>query len=164
VHFSSKLTCGLANFGIAHWPSFLEHTADRRRDQRRQEYGDEREPDVRAFLERISPLNNAEKIAVPLSIAHGEEDSRVPVGEALHLWDIASENVCMELMVCELEGHGAELGRLDITRGKLTHSASFCPFLGLGFKQKSVIEFTNAAKIHFLERFLQPNASISSNL
>jgi len=61
---------------------------------------------------------------VPLSIAHGEEDSRVPVSEALRLWD---KNTCTELMVCELEGHG--------------------------FKQKSVIEFTNAAKIHFLERF-----------
>lgn len=106
VHFSSKLTCGLANFGIAHWPSFLEHTADRRRDQRRAEYGDERDPEVRAFLERISPLNNAEMIAVPLSIAHGEEDSRVPVGEAMRLWDVASKNVYMELMVCELEGHG----------------------------------------------------------
>jgi dipeptidyl aminopeptidase/acylaminoacyl peptidase len=106
VHFSSKLSCGLANFGIANWLSFLEHTADRRRDQRRQEYGDERDPKVRAFLERISPLNNAEKIAVPLSIAHGEEDSRVPVGEALRMWDITSERVYMELMVCELEGHG----------------------------------------------------------
>jgi len=113
-----------------------QHTRDRRRDQRRQEYGDERDPDVRAFLERISPLNNAEKIAVPLSIALGEEDSRVPVGEALRLWDIANEKVYVELMVCELEGHG--------------------------FKQKSVIEFTNPAKIHFLERFLQPNASLSN--
>jgi len=61
---------------------------------------------VRAFLERISPLNNAEKITVPLSIAHGEEDSRVPVGEALSMWDIVSKKVYMELMVCELEGHG----------------------------------------------------------
>ena len=117
VHFSSKLTCGLANFGIAHWPSFLEHTADRRRDQRRQEYGDERDPEVRAFLERISPLNNAEKIAVPLSIAHGEEDSRVPVGEAMHLWDIASKKVYMELMVCELEGHGTFLNQLHGIQG-----------------------------------------------
>ncbi|KAI0255441.1 Alpha/Beta hydrolase protein [Lactifluus subvellereus] len=133
VHFSSRLRCGLANFGIAHWPSFLENTADRRRDQRRREYGDERDAGVRAFLERISPLNNAEKITAPLSIAHGEEDSRVPVGEALRMWDIVSKNIYMELMVCELEGHG--------------------------FKQKSVIEFTNAAKIHFLERFLLSDAN-----
>ncbi len=112
VHFSSKLTCGLANFGIAHWPSFLENTADRRRDQRRREYGDESDPDVRAFLERISPLNNAEKISVPLSIAHGDEDSRVPVDEALRMWDIASKKVYMELMVCELEGHGTSLWQI----------------------------------------------------
>ena len=107
MHFSSKLTCGVANFGIAHWVSFLKNTADRRRDQRRREYGDERDAAVRAFLERISPLNNAEKIAVPLSIAHGDEDSRVPLSETLQLWDIASKKVYMELMVCELEGHGA---------------------------------------------------------
>jgi dipeptidyl aminopeptidase/acylaminoacyl peptidase len=106
VHFSSKLTCGVANFGIANWISFLENTADRRRDQRRREYGDERDATVHAFLERISPLNNVEKITVPLSIAHGEEDSRVPVDEALRMWDIASKNIYMELMVCELEGHG----------------------------------------------------------
>jgi hypothetical protein len=37
-------------------------------------------------------------------------------------------------------------------------------FGGLGFKQKSVIEFTNAAKIHFLERFLAPDADPSCNL
>jgi dipeptidyl aminopeptidase/acylaminoacyl peptidase len=79
--------------------------ADRRREQGRREHGDESDPDVRAFLERISPLNNAENITVPLSIAHGEEDSRVPVGEALRMWDIASKKVYIELMVCEVKGH-----------------------------------------------------------
>ncbi|KAH9982023.1 hypothetical protein BJV74DRAFT_879097 [Russula compacta] len=102
-------------------PSFLENTADRRRDERR-------DPRVRAFLERISPLSNTEKILVPISIAHGEENSRVPVGEALRLWDIASKRVYMELI------------------------------------QKSVIEFTNAVNIHFLERFLLPNANPSCNI
>ena len=51
------------------------------------------------FLELISPLNNAEKIAVLLSIAHDGEDSLVPVlvSEALRLWDIASEDVDVEV-------------------------------------------------------------------
>ena len=49
------------------------------------QYSDESDPDVRAFLEQISPLNNAEKITVLLSITHGEEDSQVPIGEALHM-------------------------------------------------------------------------------
>ncbi|KAI0049720.1 alpha/beta-hydrolase [Auriscalpium vulgare] len=128
THFSDRLTCGVANFGIAHWPSFLKNTADFRRDNRRRKYGDERIPEVYEFLERISPVNNAAKITVPLSIAHGETDSRVPIGEAKMMWGMVSKNVHAELMVCEKEGHG--------------------------FKQKSVIEFTNAAKLLFLERFL----------
>ncbi|KZP22544.1 alpha/beta-hydrolase [Athelia psychrophila] len=129
THFSPKLTCGVANFGIASWTSFLEHTAPYRRARRRMKYGDETIPEIREFLERISPINNASKITVPLSIAHGETDARVPIGEAIKMWDIVSKNgVYTELMVCEKEGHG--------------------------FKQKSVIEFVNAAKISFLERFL----------
>ncbi|EGO01081.1 hypothetical protein SERLA73DRAFT_72051 [Serpula lacrymans var. lacrymans S7.3] len=107
IHFSSKLTCGVANFGIAHWPSFLQNTAAVRRAARRREYGDETIPEIREFLERISPLNNASKITVPLSIAHGDKDSRVTVEEAIRMWEIVSENVHAELMVCEQEGHGA---------------------------------------------------------
>ncbi|KAI0059189.1 alpha/beta-hydrolase [Artomyces pyxidatus] len=128
VNFSAQLACGVANFGIGHWPSFLENTADHRRDFRRRKYGDERVPEVRAMLERISPINNADKITIPLSIAHGENDTRIPVGEAIRMYEIVSKKVHVELMVCEKEGHG--------------------------FKQKSVIEFTNAAKLRFLERFL----------
>ncbi|KIM86274.1 hypothetical protein PILCRDRAFT_321523 [Piloderma croceum F 1598] len=44
THFSSKLACGVANFGIAHWPSFLQNTASHRRAARRLEYGDETDP------------------------------------------------------------------------------------------------------------------------
>src|ERR1700761_8597950 len=107
THFSSKLACGVANFGIAHWPSFLRNTADHRRDARRQKYGDERIPRIGEFLERISPLNNAEKISVPLSICHGENDSRVTVEEAIRMYDIVKrQGVHVELVVCEMEGHG----------------------------------------------------------
>jgi dipeptidyl aminopeptidase/acylaminoacyl peptidase len=107
THFSSKLTCGVANFGIAHWPSFLQNTAPHRRAARRLEYGDETDPKIREFLEKISPLNNASKISVPLSIAHGETDSRVTVEEAIRMREIVSKaGVYTELMVCKKEGHG----------------------------------------------------------
>ena len=109
THFSSKLACGVANFGIAHWPSFLQNTASHRRAARRLEYGDETDPQIREFLERISPLNNAFKISAPLSIAHGETDSRVTVEEAIRMHDIVSKGgVSTELMICEKEGHGKE--------------------------------------------------------
>ncbi|KAJ7778634.1 Alpha/Beta hydrolase protein [Mycena maculata] len=129
IHFPTKFACGLANFPIAHWPSFLENTASVRRSHRRAEYGDERIPGIREFLEKISPMNRTSEISVPLQIAHGETDSRVPVDQAILMWQSVSKNgVHSELMACEKEGHG--------------------------FKQTSIIEFTNAAKLHFLERFL----------
>ena len=52
-------------------------------------------------------MNNADKISVPLSIAHGETDVRVPVQEAYTMWDIVKKNgIPTELMICEKEGHG----------------------------------------------------------
>jgi hypothetical protein len=39
--------------------TFLEHTSGYRRDLRRVEYGDERDPKMREFLERIAPYNKA---------------------------------------------------------------------------------------------------------
>ena len=106
VHFSSKLTCGLANYGIGHWPSFLRRTAAHRRSHRRKEYGDESTDEGLALLESISPLNRAEEINVPLSIAHGETDSRVTIDEAVEMWERIHERVHCELLVCEKEGHG----------------------------------------------------------
>ena len=89
------------------WPSFLENTADYRRAHRRREYGDESDPQIRAFLESISPINHADKITAPLSIAHGETDVRVTVQEAVEMFRIVSKRGYVELMVCENEGHGA---------------------------------------------------------
>ncbi|OJA12246.1 hypothetical protein AZE42_04083 [Rhizopogon vesiculosus] len=134
THYSSKLACGIDNFGIVHWPSFLENTAAMRRAARRREYGDETIPEIREFLEKISPINNISKITVPLLITHGENDSRVTVHEAVNTYKALSKNVHTELILCEMEGHG--------------------------YKQKSVIEFTNAAAILFLERFLLSKSNL----
>lgn len=85
----------------------MENTAPHRRDHRRAEYGDERIPEIREMLERISPVNHADKITKPMCIAHGENDTRVPLGEALRMWEIAKEHgIDSELIVCEGEGHG----------------------------------------------------------
>ena len=52
------------------------------------------------------PIQMTTKVAVPLSIAHGEEASRVLIGEEFCMWDVASEKVYIELVVSKLEGHG----------------------------------------------------------
>ena len=47
-------------------------------DEMREEYGDERDPRIRTYLEKIAPLNNCEKIKKPVFIIQGKNDSRVP--------------------------------------------------------------------------------------
>ena len=85
VHFSDRLSAAVDIVGISSFVTFLENTQDYRRDLRRVEYGDERDPAMRAHLEQISPLNNVEKISVPMFVVQGENDPRVPVTEATQM-------------------------------------------------------------------------------
>lgn len=62
--------------------SFLETTSGWRRAQRRNEYGDERDPKIRAGLEKIAPRNLTSTLRMPLFIAAGMRDPRVPASEA----------------------------------------------------------------------------------
>ena len=82
VNYGDRLRGGVDVAGIADFVSFLGGTASYRQNQRRAEYGDERDVEMRAFLRRISPLTNAERITKPLLVVHGKNDPRVPVNEA----------------------------------------------------------------------------------
>lgn len=82
ARYSDRLRAGIDVTGISNFVTFLENTEDYRRDFRRLEYGDERDPEMRAFLERISPLSNTEKIDMPLLVVQGENDPRVPASES----------------------------------------------------------------------------------
>jgi len=82
MHFSARIASAVDVVGISNFASFLEHTESYRRNLRRAEYGDERDPAMRAFLDSISPLTHAERIAKPLLVAQGENDPRVPASEA----------------------------------------------------------------------------------
>ena len=85
VHYSDRLRAAVDIVGISNFVTFLENTQDYRRDLRRVEYGDERDPEMRAFLESISPLNNVDKMDVPMFVVQGENDPRVPVTEAIQM-------------------------------------------------------------------------------
>lgn len=82
VHFSERLKAAVDVVGISNFVTFLENTQSYRRDLRRVEYGDERDPEMRSFLESISPNNHVDKIRVPLFVVQGQNDPRVPVTEA----------------------------------------------------------------------------------
>jgi dipeptidyl aminopeptidase/acylaminoacyl peptidase len=82
VNFGDRLRGGVDVAGFSNFISFLTNTAPYRQDQRRAEYGDERDPEMRAYLRRISPLTNVDRIKSPLLIVHGKNDPRVPLSEA----------------------------------------------------------------------------------
>ena len=82
MHYSDRLRAGVDIVGISNFVTFLENTQDYRRDLRRVEYGDERDPEMRAHLEKISPANSPERITAPLFVAQGANDPRVPVTES----------------------------------------------------------------------------------
>ena len=82
VDYADRIAAGIDIVGISHFTTFLEATESYRRDLRRAEYGDERDPEMRAFFERIAPLNNAHNIRSPLFVAQGANDPRVPISEA----------------------------------------------------------------------------------
>lgn len=82
VHFSDRLLGGSERVGISNFVTFLENTQGYRRDLRRVEYGDERIPEMREFLESIAPMNQIEKIRKPLLIFQGLNDPRVPASES----------------------------------------------------------------------------------
>ncbi|MFB6135131.1 MAG: alpha/beta fold hydrolase [Halobacteriaceae archaeon] len=95
---------GVDIVGIANFVTFLENTGEWRRELREAEYGSLAED--REFLESISPINNIDAIAAPLLVLHGENDPRVPVGEAEQIADRAAEHVPVEKRVFPDEGHG----------------------------------------------------------
>ena len=96
---------GVDVVGIANFVTFLENTGDWRRKLREAEYGSLAED--REFLESISPINNIENVAAPLFVLHGENDPRVPVGEAEQVVEGAREQgVPVRKLIFDDEGHG----------------------------------------------------------
>lgn len=127
--FPDRIRCGVDVVGISNFVSFLERTEAYRRDLRRAEYGDERDPKMREFLQRISPLTNAAKIKSPLFVVQGLNDPRVPVNE--------SEQI---------------VGTVRKTGGKVWYLLAKDE--GHGFKKKTNRDYFDAASSVFFETYL----------
>jgi dipeptidyl aminopeptidase/acylaminoacyl peptidase len=107
VYYGDRVLGGMESVGISNFVTFLENTRDYRRDQRRREYGDERDPAMREFLEKISPTNNAERIRKPLLIVQGLNDPRVPAYESEQMVaTIRSNGGEVWYLLGKNEGHG----------------------------------------------------------
>lgn len=132
THFADRLAAGIDVVGISNFVTFLENTQDYRRDLRRAEYGDERDPEMRAHLERISPTNNARKITDPLLVVQGLNDPRVPATESEQMVDVIRTNGgTVWYLLAKDEGHG--------------------------FRKKGNRDVYTQAVVLFLERFLLNN-------
>jgi dipeptidyl aminopeptidase/acylaminoacyl peptidase len=107
VDYSALLRGAIDVVGISHFVTFLNNTESYRRDLRRVEYGDERDPKMREFMESIAPLNNAKDIKVPLFVVQGKNDPRVPYTEAQQMVDaVRQTGVPVWYLLADNEGHG----------------------------------------------------------
>jgi dipeptidyl aminopeptidase/acylaminoacyl peptidase len=107
VAYNDRIRCSLDVVGISNFVTFLERTESYRRDLRRVEYGDERDPKMREFLIRISPLTNASKITKPLFVVAGANDPRVPRNESEQMVATVRKNGSpVWFLLGKDEGHG----------------------------------------------------------
>lgn len=107
TNYNDRISAAVDVVGISDFRSFLENTESYRRDLRRAEYGDERDPAMSAFFERIAPLNNAHKITKPLFVVQGGNDPRVPRTEAEQIVAKVKQNSGhVWYLMAKDEGHG----------------------------------------------------------
>ncbi|MEM7281213.1 MAG: S9 family peptidase [Pseudomonadota bacterium] len=107
TNFNDSIACGVDVVGISNFVTFLQNTKGYRRDLRRPEYGDERDPKMREFLNRISPTNNAKNITKPLFVVQGLNDPRVPASESEQMVrEIRENGQDVWYLLAKDEGHG----------------------------------------------------------
>ncbi len=107
VNYNERIRCGVDIVGISNFVTFLKNTKEYRQDLRRVEYGDERDPKMAEFLQKISPTTNSDKITKPLFVVQGLNDPRVPASEAEQMVaEIRKNKGDVWYMLAKDEGHG----------------------------------------------------------
>lgn len=105
TEYPDLFNAAVDNVGIANFKTFLENTKPYRRALRESEYGPLSDPE---FLNEISPIHKAHLIKTPLLVVHGENDPRVPVGEARQILKAVIDNGGVaDSLIFPDEGHGA---------------------------------------------------------
>ena len=107
THYNDRIRAALDVVGVSNFVTFLEKTEAYRRDLRRVEYGDERDPKMREFLLKIAPVNNAHKITKPHFVVQGKNDPRVPLNESEQMFATVRKNGSpVWYLMAKDEGHG----------------------------------------------------------
>jgi len=107
TNYNDRICCSVDVVGPSNLVTFLEHTSGYRQDLRRVEYGDERDPKMREYLEKIAPANNAKNITKPLFVIAGQNDPRVPASESAQMVAVVRKNgTHVWWLLGKDEGHG----------------------------------------------------------
>jgi dipeptidyl aminopeptidase/acylaminoacyl peptidase len=131
VEYGPRLRAGVSSVGISHFPTFLEKTSGYRRDLRRAEYGDERDPRMAAFLDSISPLTRVDRITTPLLLCHGRNDPRVPFEESERIFaGLKARKIPVWFLAFSEEGHAVRDQESQLAQWRVT-SEFLCRELGL---------------------------------
>jgi protease II len=128
-HYNDRIAGAIDLYGISDWVTFLQNTEGYRRDLRRAEYGDERDPKMRAVFDRISPIRMSGRMKKPMMVFQGANDPRVPKSES-------------DQMVARLRAQGTEVWYV-VAKDE-----------GHGIARKANQEAVRAVELAFLEKVL----------
>ncbi len=107
TRYSDQIACSVNLYGLSNLRTFLENTQGYRRDLRRVEYGDEREPDIRAWMDRTAPMALVRNVRKPMLVQQGVNDPRVPKSESDQIVASRKEvGTPTWYLVFDDEGHG----------------------------------------------------------
>lgn len=107
TNYNDRICCSVDVVGPSNLVTLLEHTSGYRQDLRRVEYGDERDPKMREFLEKIAPYNKTKNITKPLFVIAGKNDPRVPASESQQMVESVRQNgTPIWWLMANDEGHG----------------------------------------------------------
>ncbi|HEY8571728.1 S9 family peptidase [Phenylobacterium sp.] len=129
-HYNDRIAGAIDLYGISDWVTFLQNTEGYRRDLRRAEYGDERDPAMKAVFDRIAPIRMSERMKKPMMVFQGANDPRVPRTES-------------EQMVRKLRGQGTDVWYV-LAKDE-----------GHGISKKANQEAVRATEVAFLKKVLR---------
>ncbi len=106
TNYNDRMRCGIDLFGISNFATFLKNTSSYRADLRRVEYGDERDPQMLAVFEQISPIKKIKNITKPMLVYQGKNDPRVPLSESEQMVDgLTRQGNTVWYVMAKDEGH-----------------------------------------------------------
>ncbi|HYE44298.1 MAG TPA: alpha/beta fold hydrolase [Caulobacter sp.] len=116
--YNDRIAGAIDLYGISNWVTFLENTEGYRRDLRRAEYGDERDPAMRKVFDRISPTAYVSAMKKPMMIYQGANDPRVPRSESEAIVSrLRAQGTTVWYVLARDEGHGiARKGNQEAVR------------------------------------------------